>query len=195
MNKRSFVRGFGSGVLFATLILGASCLIRTSDAAVVRRARQLGMEYVSEEEPLFPRSDAASTGAVSTHDPADPSQAPAAKKTKEKKNGKETPKPPEKLREEETDRSELEKDRSELEKEKKKKKEEFEEREKEFTIQEGEWSADVSGKLEKSGIISDASAFNDYLERNGYGGRIRAGTFSISMDSTYEEIAKEIVGQ
>ena len=29
MDKRSFIRGFGMGVLFAAVILGISCLMRT----------------------------------------------------------------------------------------------------------------------------------------------------------------------
>ena len=39
MNKKSFLRGFGAGVLFVTVILGISCLIRTSDSAVITRAK------------------------------------------------------------------------------------------------------------------------------------------------------------
>lgn len=44
-HKKTFWRGFGSGVLFAAVILGISCLIRTSDAQVVARAKKLGMVY------------------------------------------------------------------------------------------------------------------------------------------------------
>ena len=43
MDKKSFIRGFGTGVLFVAVILGISCLIRTSDSAVISRARKLGM--------------------------------------------------------------------------------------------------------------------------------------------------------
>lgn len=44
-HKKTFWRGFGAGVLFAAVILGISCLIRTSDAQVVARAKKLGMVY------------------------------------------------------------------------------------------------------------------------------------------------------
>ena len=47
MNKKSFLRGFGAGVLFVTVILGISCLIRTSDSAVITRAKKLGMTFAS----------------------------------------------------------------------------------------------------------------------------------------------------
>ena len=56
MDKRSFIRGFGTGVLFATVILGISCLMRTSDAAVIKKAKQLGMTYEAGEETLFQTS-------------------------------------------------------------------------------------------------------------------------------------------
>ena len=41
-HKKTFWRGFGAGVLFAAVILGISCLLRTSDAQVVARAKKLG---------------------------------------------------------------------------------------------------------------------------------------------------------
>ena len=44
-HKKTFWRGFGAGVLFAAVILGISCLLRTSDAQVVARAKKLGMFY------------------------------------------------------------------------------------------------------------------------------------------------------
>ena len=47
MNKKSFLRGFGAGVLFVTVILGISCLIRTSDSAVITRAKKMGMTFAS----------------------------------------------------------------------------------------------------------------------------------------------------
>ena len=40
-HKKTFWRGFGAGVLFAAVILGISCLLRTSDAQVVARAKKL----------------------------------------------------------------------------------------------------------------------------------------------------------
>jgi cell division protein YceG involved in septum cleavage len=46
--------------------------------------------------------------------------------------------------------------------------------------------------LEALDIISDATEFDTYLEENGYSDDIKAGTFNISLDATFEEIAKEI---
>lgn len=47
MDKKSFLRGFGAGVLFAAIILGISCFIRTSEPATIARAKKLGMAFES----------------------------------------------------------------------------------------------------------------------------------------------------
>jgi cell division protein YceG involved in septum cleavage len=69
---------------------------------------------------------------------------------------------------------------------------EMEEASRELTITAGEWSDSVSRDLEALDIISDATEFDTYLEENGYSDDIKAGTFNISLDATFEEIAKEI---
>jgi hypothetical protein len=183
MNKQSFIRGFGVGVLFATVILGASCLIRTSDAAVIKKAKSLGMEYKQQEEALFETSSPASKGGISkgkTKSSAKPSE------TSQPQKAKATAKPTAKTVGQEQG------DSSDLTKEDKQVQQEMEDAVTEFTIKEGEWSDEVSRNLKDLDIISDASAFDDYLEKNGYSDDIKAGTFQISMDATYEEIAKEI---
>ena len=70
MDKRSFIRGFGMGVLFAAVILGISCLMRTSDSAVIKRAKQLGMTYAAQEEKLFQTSAPKNSAAAKTPEPS-----------------------------------------------------------------------------------------------------------------------------
>lgn len=185
MDKKSFIRGFGLGVIFATFILGASCMIRTSDAAIVKRAKQLGMEYAQQEEELFRKKGSASGAAISKQDMKETSAPSSSEKPKKPK---ETKKPSKKLSEEESNRNELEREKAQMRKE-------FEDTAKEFTIQAGDWSSDVSRKLEDMNIISDAAAFDAYLEKNGYSDNIKAGTFSIPKDASFEEIAKEITSK
>lgn len=182
MDKKSFIRGFGMGVLFATVILGISCLIRTSDAAVIKRAKKIGMEYAGQEESLFDRADTASGSVTSEKKESRPSEAAATEKPKKVKA---TQKPSKVL-------SEQKANEEELEREKEQARTEYENLTREFTITAGEWSGEVSRKLEDLEIISDAAAFDDYLEKNGYSDNIKAGTFRISTDATFEEIAKEI---
>ena len=45
MDKKPFLRGFGTGVLFAAAILGISFTIRTSEPATIARAKKLGMVF------------------------------------------------------------------------------------------------------------------------------------------------------
>lgn len=61
-----------------------------------------------------------------------------------------------------------------------------------FVIQRGQSSYGVAKALAEAGLIEDASAFDQYLESNGYSKRINSGTYEIPADSTEEDIAKII---
>jgi hypothetical protein len=45
MNKKSYLRGFGTGVLFTAIVLGSIFLVKQSDSHVVDRAIELGMVF------------------------------------------------------------------------------------------------------------------------------------------------------
>lgn len=188
MDKKSFIRGFGTGVLFATLILGISCLIRTSDSAVIRRAKALGMGYVVEDDPLFSSDKTSTEGAVS---------ADGQKKTKNSSKAKKTNKPTQPPESTETvkKKEDISDQKDTLDKEKEKMEKEFQDASKEFTIRAGEWSSEVSRRLEEMNLISDAEEFDAYLEKNGYSDEIRAGTFEISSGADFDEIARTITSR
>ena len=63
---------------------------------------------------------------------------------------------------------------------------------KKLKIVSGDMSQTVSKKLERLGIIDDAESFDNYMNRNGYSQNITVGSFSISPDDTYRDIAKKI---
>lgn len=188
MDKKSFIRGFGTGVLFATLILGISCLIRTSDSAVIRRAKALGMGYVVEDDSLFSSDKASTKGAVS---------ADGQKETKDSSKAKKTNKPTQTPESTETvkKKEDISDQKDTLDKEKEKMEKEFQDAGKEFTIRAGEWSSEVSRRLEEMNLISDAEEFDAYLEKNGYSDEIRAGTFEISSGADFDEIARTITSR
>ncbi len=181
MDKKSFMRGFGTGVLFAAIILGISCLIRTSDSSVIKRAKELGMEYVVEEESLFDKKEAATKGAVNS-----------SGEKKEKKEAKETEAPTQSPDKNDENNEKIKEPKEEFQEKKEEIEKDLEEISKELTIKEGEWSSDVSRNLEELGIISDAEDFDAYLEEHGYSNEIRAGTFDIPTDADYGEIAEKI---
>lgn len=184
MDKKSFIRGFGTGVLFATLILGISCLIRTSDSAVIRRAKALGMGYIVEDDSLF-SAEASTEGAVSADGQKGSSKAKKTNKPVQTPESTETVKKKEDI----SDKKDT------LDKEKEKMEKEFQDARKEFTIQAGEWSSQVSRRLEEMDLISDAEEFDAYLEKNGYSDEIRAGTFEISSGADFDEIARTITSK
>lgn len=187
MDKRSFIRGFGTGVLFATVILGISCLMRTSDAAVIKKAKQLGMTYEAGEETLFQTSSPEAS--VTAKSPA-PLSTPASSDQKSQVTVKpvETNNPDKTIQKKQTDQKEFDQ-------EKKKIKDDFEKSTKELQIQAGDWSADVSRKLEDMDVISDAKAFDAYMDKHGYSSKIKAGNYSITKGADFDQIAKEITSK
>lgn len=59
-------------------------------------------------------------------------------------------------------------------------------------IKSGMYSEAVSRLLFESGIVPNAAEFNLYLENNGYAERISTGTFKVSSDMSYEQLARII---
>lgn len=204
MNKRSFMQGFGTGVLFASIILGVSCLIRTSDSQVVSRAKKLGMVYekdagnqkVAQAEETEEPTDQKETEAPKATKEADskkteapqatePVAAPTPEKEDNNPEGTKAPK-------ETTKDTSLQDEQKKLKKEQEDLKKEAEQTSKTLEIKTGEWSSDVSRRLQSMGIIKSATDFDKYLNDNGYSASISAGTFQVSPEDTYQELAKKI---
>lgn len=59
-------------------------------------------------------------------------------------------------------------------------------------IRSGMYSEVVSRMLFNAGIIPNAAEFNLYLENNGYAERIAVGTFTVSSDMSYDQLARII---
>ena len=64
-----------------------------------------------------------------------------------------------------------------------------------FKVSAGESSYKVAENLYRAGLIDNPGTFNTFLEQNGYDNTIRVGTFHISKDSTYEQIANTIASK
>lgn len=204
MDKKTFWCGFGVGVLFASIILGISCMVRTSDSQVVSRAKKLGMVYEKEADNTKVTQKAENTAEPTEKQKAtaDPkaTQAPkATEKTtaptpeKEDTEQKATT-APDKKSGNDADTS-MEEEKKKLEQEKKKMQEEVKQASKSLEIKAGDWSSTVSQRLESMGIIDDAKEFDVYLNDHGYSSSINAGTYKVSPDDTYEELARKITGK
>lgn len=198
MSKKSFWMGFGVGVLFTTIILGISCLIRTSDANVVAQAKKLGMEFAKESGTEL--TDKTNKGTAA---PTEPTAKATAKEDNTKttkaptvtENPKKVPTPEpeqESNSPQKTKTPKKSKGTTSMEDEKKRMENDIKKSAKQLEIKAGDWSTTVSAKLEKLGIIDSAKEFDSYLNQNGYGESISAGTYSVSPGESYQEIAKKI---
>ena len=195
MDKKSFIRGFGVGVMFSAIVLGISFTVRTSDTFIKARAKELGMIYQESDEPAV----------LALASPeASPKETPKEKETEKKKEEpkstaapKSTPKAspaattaptasPKATSKPKTDNS------KKMEDEKKKMEESIRKEVKYLKIDVGDWSSDVSNKLERLGIVKSAKDFDKYLNDNGYSSTISAGTYKVSIGDTYEQLARKI---
>ena len=68
----------------------------------------------------------------------------------------------------------------------------IEDEKKQLIINDGDWAGKVSKELEDMGIIDDAVSFDKYLSDNGYSNVIKSGTYDVSPDDTYPDLAKKI---
>lgn len=186
MDKKSFLRGFGTGVLFVAVILGISCLIRTSDSAVISRARKLGMTFSTSGNKSVLDTKAPATG--SSVSGGNDSKSSSEDADKQDNNIKNTPKASSKA-------SKKSSDTDKFKSEKKKLEQDMENEKKNLTINSGDWAKKVADKLEKEGVIDDSDKFVDYMKDNDYAGKIRAGEYQFEEDEDFSEIAKMITKQ
>lgn len=63
-----------------------------------------------------------------------------------------------------------------------------------ITITSGMSSTGVSNLLEEMGIIQDSKEFDTFLRNGGYSRKILVGSYEVSSDASFEEIAKKITG-
>ncbi len=204
MDRKSFFRGFGIGVLFAVTILGISFLMRTSDSYVKSRAKELGMVYASQNSDKV----LASGGDASPSPESSPEASPANKSTPAPKatDGQKSTQTPGKVQDSKAKASpdagratkkpaassKSSKKDIDMKKEKERMEKSLRAEGKKLTINAGEMSSDVSRKLERLGVVKSALDFDKYLEQHGYSSGISAGTYNVSKGDTYSQLAKKI---
>ena len=199
MKLKYYLRGLGTGILFATIILFVSYAYRMSDKQIKERAKELGMvfpgnevtteadttsklvdESQTEEKSTLDTTEIDSTSDVETEDKTTEEVTTEEKTTEEKTTEEKTTKETtteEKTTEEETTKSDKPVKSYVL------------------TVTSKTISRDVARKLESAGIIDDAEAFNDYLCENEYASNIQNGKFTIKSNMTYKEIAEIITSK
>lgn len=200
MNKKSFLRGFGLGVLFTAIILGVSFSIRTSESATVSRAKKLGMVFESNGEKVALATPEVSTVPSESTQPEESVQPEASVQPKMSTVPASSTTPVENPSADKNKSSKTTKDNKnnnskEFEKEKQKAEKEMEDIKKQLIINDGDWAGKVSDELERLGVIDDANAFDKYLVKNGYSNVINSGTYDVSPEDSYHDLAEKITSR
>ncbi|RFA36401.1 hypothetical protein CAI16_05110 [Virgibacillus dokdonensis] len=187
------IRLFGIGLLTAGIIMLGVYFITNgstqtadslSDKELVALVEDKGYHVLTNSEYVAVSVDEAKTTAAKNEEQPETK----AKSTEEDSKNKEENDKPKSDQDSKKDEGQKE------EKDKQKKDEKKEKDKKTYTlkIEEGKPSSDISEKLEKNGIIDEASKFNDYLEDNDYSKKVQLGEFKVSSDMSLYEIAEAI---
>ena len=185
MKIKYYLRGLGTGILFATIILFISYSYKMSDKQIKEKALELGMVYPDTEETSSSEvssddlvADDTTLNEQSTEEQTTNQVSSEEKSTEENTTKEETTQ--ETTKKEETTEETTTKNNTP-------------QKTYELTVTSRTTSIDVSNKLESAGIIDDADKFNDYLCDNGYSSRIQNGTFTVNSSMSYEELAEFII--
>ena len=185
MKLKYYLRGLGTGILFATIILFISYSYKMSDKQIKEKALELGMVYPDTEET--------SSSEVSSDDLVADDTTLNEQSTEEQTTNQVSSE--EKSSEENTTKEETTQETTKKEEttEETTTKNNTPQKTYELTVTSRTTSIDVSNKLESVGIIDDADKFNDYLCDNGYSSRIQNGTFTVNSNMSYKELAEFII--
>lgn len=184
MKFKYYLKGLGMGIIVTTIIMTVSCVVHNnnlSDQEIIEKAKKLGMvmaeSQTESEDNLFGNNKESS-------DSGDDS---------EMESDSETQSETETELESQTQKTED----SQL------KEPETQETESQDTIyieitqyilhvNTGDTPRMIATELYENGMIDSASAFRKYLGDNGYAGKLRTGTYTITKGMSYEEIAQMI---
>lgn len=168
MKLRYYMRGLGIGIFVTAILMSVTIDGKTeklTDAEIIQRAEQLGMEQKYESTVL---ADTVSENEVQTEDIVD-------EEIKPEETEPEVTEP--EIQSEEIVTDEVVTETVQI------------------IVQGGDGSQTVARKLADAGLVADAQAYDKYLCRNGYDKRICTGTHTIPMGASEEEIAKIITSR
>jgi len=161
MKLKYYLRGLGTGIFFATVILILLYTYNSTDKKIIEKAKDLGMSFAKEETTK--KEDVSSNKETTTPVVAQTTlESIVAETTKEETT---------KTVEVESTTKAVEIDQTTL------------------TITRGMTSEDVAKRLESMGVIKNSADFNKFLVENGYAEKIHVGNFLVEKDKTYEQIA------
>lgn len=183
MKLKYYLRGLGTGILFATLVLFISYTYHNTDAQVKKRAKELGMiettESASNLENITTKAendtssgDTKPEGDTTTKTADDETKSTTASETTKSEQNTTTPQAATVTETTST----IDNIQTQFE----------------FSIVSGMNSQQVAGILQSIGAIDSAASFDQYLVQNGYADRIKVGNFKIQAGASYADIANLI---
>ena len=189
MKTKYFMRGLGTGLIVATLVLCMIYAYKMSDSQIISRAKELGMVYEKDANaPVLSEDEAEDTekDANKSEEKQDDSQEETGQsQTSQGENSGET------QSQENSTPSEEEQTSAESQ---------STETHNTgqtvtdtpyvtVTIDGGMNSVEVSNMLKNLGVISDAASFDYYLVKNGYSKNLQPGAHELLKGANYEELA------
>lgn len=203
MRLKYYLRGLGTGILFATIILMISYSYKMSDKQIKEKALKLGMVYpekttVTEE---IKTTDSESQNTI-TGEENSQTETTKEETTTSKVEETTTSKVEESTIKEETTKEETTKEQTtqesttkEPQTEETTTKNNADVKTYVLTVTSRTSSKQVAMALESAGIISNYKEFDDYLCDNGYASNIQNGKFTITSDMSYKQIAETITSK
>ena len=217
MKMKYYLRGLGTGILFATIVLFIAYSYRMSDSQIKERAKELGMVFVTEEESKSSiladnnetkdTNDGTTTGSSqvestseTTGEKPDETESVDEESTTTGKSD-ETSTSDEQQSTSESETESLSESTTEATSESNTENTSTEENTSssyddsvkcQLTVTNATVSGDVARALEAAGVIDNGEEFNKYLSDNGYSRRIQNGTYTIVKGMSYKEIAEII---
>lgn len=188
---KNFIRGCGTGILVATLILAIAYMLTdstVSDSEVIVRAKKLGMVEADEtiikqpQEETTQESVQQETEEIVTEIPVQ-----EALEQQESTPSEAAQQPESEATQQEDGITSSESSQSELP---------MEQNVGEtvsVTIKPGQDGITISQMLQEMGVVTDAADFNSYLSKNRLQMNIRHGTFELHKNMSYEELTKKII--
>lgn len=175
MKKRWFLRGMGVGIVLTALILCVTYRSIQKDSNVIKQARELGM--------VFPEAETDDISVASEQTAEDPVQEKSAAPVS-------VPAVQEESKADKAAREKLDQSEDDISNASR-----YQNGKTTFVVRSGLLSSSVAREMQEAGIIDDADAFDDYIEKSGYGKMLRSGKYKIPKGADYETIAKIITRQ
>ena len=203
MRLKYYLRGLGTGILFATIILMISYSYKMSDKQIKEKALKLGMVY-PEKTTVTEEIKTTDSESENTTTGEENSQTETTKEetTTSKVEETTTSKVEETTIKEETTKEETTKEQTtqesttkEPQTEETTTKNNADVKTYVLTVTSRTSSKQVAMALESAGIISNYKEFDDYLCDNGYASNIQNGKFTITSDMSYKQIAETITSK